>query len=55
VPPQGVALAGALVWNYSRSRRGKVTLSQFSRRHRAAFVVGWSALTLWIVPHILND
>jgi len=48
-------LAGALAWNYSRSRRGKITLSQFSRRHKAEFVIGWAVLTYWIVPHILND
>jgi hypothetical protein len=55
MPPQGVALAGALVWNYSRSKRGKVTLSQATRRHKVVFVVGWSLLSAWIVPHILTD
>jgi hypothetical protein len=55
MPPQGVALAGALVWNYSRSKRGKVTLSQATRRHKVAFVIGWSALSLWILPHIVLE
>lgn len=55
MPPQAAVLAGALVWNYRRSKVGKVTLSQFSRRHKAVFIVGWAGLTYWLVPHILND
>ena len=54
MPPQAFALGGALVWNFSRSRNGKVTLSQFTRRHKVAFVVGWVGLNVWLVPHILD-
>ena len=55
MPPQAAVLAGALAWNYQRSRSGKVTLSQFARRHPAAFVVGWGVLTGWLVPHIVLE
>jgi hypothetical protein len=55
MPPQGVALAGALVWNYTRSRRGKVTLSQVARRHKVVSVAGWAVLTAWLIPHWLHD
>lgn len=54
MPPQAAVLAGAIVWNIQRGRAGKVTLSQFSRRHKVAFVVGWGVLTGWLVPHILE-
>jgi len=54
MPPQGAVLAAALAWNYQRSRHGKVTLSQFARRHPVVFVVGWAGLTGWLVPHILD-
>ena len=55
MPPQALALGAVLGWNYQRSRTGKVTLSQFSRRHKAAFVVGWVGLNLWLVPHICKE
>jgi len=54
MPPQGVALAGALVWNYSRSKRGKVTISMFLRRHPAATAVGLVVGNAWIIPHLFR-
>ena len=54
MPPQALALGAVLGWNYRRSRTGKVTLSQFARKHPAAFVIGWAGLNVWLVPHILE-
>ena len=53
MPPQALALGAVLGWNFQRSRVGKSTISQFSRRHKAAFIVSWAALNLWLVPHII--
>jgi hypothetical protein len=52
MPPQGAVLAGALVWNYTRSKRGKTTISMLARRHpivSGGMLVGFNA---WIVPHL---
>ena len=54
MPPQALVIAGALGWNYQRSRVGQSTISMFARRHPAAFVLGWAGLNVWLVPHILR-
>ena len=56
MPPQGVALAlGAgvpLVWNFRRSRAGKVTISMFLAEHKVAAATGWLVLNAWLIPHV---
>jgi hypothetical protein len=55
------ALVGTLVFNYSRHRGGRSTLCSVTRSRlrvhrtpgRLAVVLGWSALTGWLIPHIL--
>jgi hypothetical protein len=52
MPPQGVALAGALVWNYSRSKRGKVTISMKLREHPELTAVALLGFNVYIWPHL---
>lgn len=49
MPPQVLALAGTLVWNYHRDRAGKLTLSQFGRAHPFVFIF----VMCWLIPHVL--
>jgi hypothetical protein len=56
------ALLGTLVFNYARHRGGHSTLCSVTRSQlrvhrnpgRLAVVLGWTALTTWLVPHILS-
>jgi len=52
MPPQGAVLAGALVWNFQRSRVGKTTISMFARRHPLATAVVLVVGNAWIWPHL---
>jgi hypothetical protein len=55
------ALVGTLLFNYARHRGGRSTLCSVTRSQlrvhrtpgRLAVVLGWSALTGWLIPHIL--
>lgn len=55
MPPQGIAIVGAIAWNWRRSRVGKPTISMFARRHKALSVGVWLAGTAWLIPHWLHD
>ena len=52
MPPQALALGAVLGWNYQRSRVGKVTISQFARRHPLVTAVVLVAGNGWLVPHL---
>jgi len=52
MPPQGAVLAGALVWNFQRSRVGKTTISMFARRHPLVTAVVLVVGNTWIWPHL---
>jgi hypothetical protein len=51
-PPQGYVVAGGLAWNYTRSRHGRETISQFLRRHKTATALGLAVFVVWFPPHI---
>lgn len=47
-------LLGLLAYNYRRHVIGRDTLCSTARRHLpfAALLIGWAALTAWIIPHL---
>lgn len=50
------ALLATLGYNYDRHRRGLPTICAITRRTLPpwAVVAAWSALTSWIIPHLLR-
>lgn len=51
-PPQADVIVAALAWNYLRSRRGQVTISQWSREHKVAACAVVIGTCIWLVPHL---
>lgn len=59
--PVWAALVGTLGLNYLRHRRGRSTLCSVTRAHlrvhraegTAVVIVGWTALTCWLLPHLV--
>lgn len=51
-----LGLLATVAWNYSRHRRGLSTICAVTRRHIGprAFLLGWAALTVYMVHHILT-
>jgi len=51
--PPLLALAGVLVWNLFRSRRGKSTMCSFTRPHVPPLIACslWGGLTAWFLTH----
>jgi len=54
--PGLVGLLGVLLYNYARHRRHLPTICSTTRRYLPpwAVVVGWSALTGYMLPHLLR-
>lgn len=52
-----LALLGVtLGWNWCRHKRDLSTMCSFTRAHVPwwAIVLGWSALTAWLIPHLIR-
>lgn len=49
-------LGASLGWNYVRHRRGRSTMCSVSRTQvgPVPFVLGWAALTTWLIPHYVR-
>jgi len=54
-PPQAALIGAGLAWNYTRSRHGKRTISQWARKHRTVAVPAVVVGACWLVPHWWHD